>query len=127
MKDDHNLPCRYDDEREAFVLLLEDLGLRDLTPGDQITGGPSEGAPPDLEAFTTVFKAVGDLNGKYFNATKEVWTDGEHEIDISTQFWGPHSDYVKAVFAPCECTSVTAVAAVKQCMHLDSLVSTLVL
>ena len=90
----------YDDVREAYCLLLEDFGLRELGAGDQNSGGPAKDAPPSLEAFSAAFKAAGDLNGKFFNATKEVWEDGEHKIVLKDTFLGRDWPEWKSMMVP---------------------------
>ena len=78
----------YDDIREDIILLLEDFGAKGLTAGDQITGGPAEGAPPSLEKFTLSFQAVGDLNGKFFNCANQTWKGvGGEEINLKETFF----------------------------------------
>ena len=91
----------YDDIREVYVLLMEDFGLRALTAGDQITGGPAPGAPPSLEAFTVAFQAAGDLNGKLFNCVDQAWkgTSGA-EIALADTFFAFDWPSVAGAFFP---------------------------
>ena len=63
----------YDPVRETFCFLLEDLDAAGLQGGDQLSGGPGKGLPPDMDMFLSLTETNAKLCGKFYNNVLCKW------------------------------------------------------
>ena len=73
----------YDPLRETFCFLMEDLDAAGLQGGDQLSGGPGKGLPPDLDMFLSLTETNAKFCGKFYNNVLCNWEGAPllgHEI-----------------------------------------------